>query len=574
MTLAFTNSFILRENASGINKRGGAYNIYMTAMLVLCIFVLSDAFKKMRTCTGVRQLELKFYVINFCLGTLVIISAYLVSSTFGIAILRYIGPYVMFISLSLTIWGICYHSIFDARQVFANLGRRLSTLVMLTACIHIADSFLVKFVTEPFALTISVCCGAILAMYWDRIVSQWLKLDAKQILAGPRAQIIEWAHEEADARKLMTKFEVFLRDWCQTTSVSFHTSENSVSPMVILNTSDFTKDFPLLRQTGYITPETLTRRRPDSEISLGKAVLSERNLAALIAVPRGSHSPSCIVTFGHKRSLRPYTYPDIQLLIEMIELMDNILAQARVAERTAQIEKMEAAAMMSRGLAHDLNNLATPVSSFLLHMENRVAAGSPEAEVLAHAKHSIKVMQDYIRESLFFARRLVPDLQTLSTSELVNSSVMVTRNRAHARNVKVAIDGLMDLSFVADRPLILRLLQNLILNGIDATPSGGQVTLTAGGADGEKIVFSVEDQGVGVPAGYVDRIFEPYFTTKVTGSDVRGLGLGLAISQKISDLHGGELKVGKTSCGGAIFTFTLPANLREAGLPAPELAPA
>jgi len=122
--------------------------------------------------------------------------------------------------------------------------------------------------------------------------------------------------------------------------------------------------------------------------------------------------------------------------------------------------------------------------------------------------------------------------------------------------------------------LILRLLQNLILNGIDATPSGGQVTLAAGGADDDKIVFSVVDQGTGVPAGHMDRIFEPYFTTKVTGSDVRGLGLGLAISQKISALHGGELKVGKASCGGAIFTFTLPANLKTAGLPAPELAPA
>jgi len=97
--------------------------------------------------------------------------------------------------------------------------------------------------------------------------------------------------------------------------------------------------------------------------------------------------------------------------------------------------------------------------------------------------------------------------------------------------------------------------------------------LTAGGVEGNRIVFSVVDQGGGVPAENMDRIFEPYFTTKVTGSDVRGLGLGLAISLKISALHGGELKVGKASSGGAAFTFILPANLKKAVLPSPEFAP-
>ncbi len=289
-------------------------------------------------------------------------------------------------------------------------------------------------------------------------------------------------------------------------------------------------------------------------------VLAERNLSALIAVPRGSHSPSCVVTFGHKHSLRPYTYPDIQLLIELIELMDNILSQAQVATRTSQIEKMESAAMMSRGLAHDLNNLATPVSSFLLHMESRVIAASPEAEVLAHAKHSIKVMQDYIRESLFFSRRHVLQYAPAISTEILSTVAKLTRERATMQGVTVRILGSEPLSFSADLTLILRLLQNLVVNGIEATPGGGQVTLSASKAERDRITFSVADQGRGVPADLMERIFEPYFTTKDTGSDIRGLGLGLAISLKISGLHGGELGIGRASCGGAVFTFTLPAN--------------
>jgi signal transduction histidine kinase len=240
--------------------------------------------------------------------------------------------------------------------------------------------------------------------------------------------------------------------------------------------------------------------------------------------------------------------------------MDNVLSQAQVATRTAQLEKMEAAAMMSRGLAHDLNNLATPVSSFLLHMESRVTAGSPEAEVLDHAKHSIKVMQDYIRESLFFARKHVLLYEPVDSGEILSTVAKLTKERAALHGVTVVSLDNEPRLFTADRTLILRLLQNLVFNGIDATPRGGQVTLSASRADGGRIAFSVADQGHGVPPELMDRIFEPYFTTKDTGSDIRGLGLGLAISLKISGLHGGDLAVGKAPSGGAVFTFTLPVN--------------
>ena len=347
-TLAFSESFIPSHSKIGDHLRGVGYTIYTVSFSALCILITYGAAKEMRNCRGVRRLEIKFFVINSCLGTLVTLATFFVGTALTIPLLRYAGPFVVVVYFGLPIWAICYYRIFDARQVFATLCRHLSTLAVLTGCIHVADSLLEDAVLEPFDLTISACCGGLLAAYWDRKICHWLNLDAKQLLAGPRAQIIEWAREEADARKLMVRFEVFLRDWCQAEFVNFHTSESRESPSLILKTTDYANAFPLLRETGYITAETLARRRPGRENQLSKMVLTERNLSALIAVPRGSHSPSCVVAFGHKQSLRPYTYPDIQRLIELIELMDNILSQAQVAARTRQIEKMESAAMMSR----------------------------------------------------------------------------------------------------------------------------------------------------------------------------------------------------------------------------------
>jgi len=213
---------------------------------------------------------------------------------------------------------------------------------------------------------------------------------------------------------------------------------------------------------------------------------------------------------------------------------------------------------MSRGLAHDLNNLATPVSTFLMHMEDRVKPGGTEAEVLADAKHSIRVMQDYIRESLFFARGLEPDFQKVSAGELLASTIKLTNSRAQSRGVALTAGSVTDASFTADRALVQRLLQNLILNGIDATPRGGKVTVSAEIPAQDRVVLSVADEGPGVPAELRDRIFEPYFTTKDTGDEIRGLGLGLAICLKISGLHGGEIDVGRAASGGAVFKVSLP----------------
>jgi signal transduction histidine kinase len=96
---------------------------------------------------------------------------------------------------------------------------------------------------------------------------------------------------------------------------------------------------------------------------------------------------------------------------------------------------------------------------------------------------------------------------------------------------------------------------NLVGNAVDAMPSGGTLTVSAGArADGRYSVV-VEDTGVGIPAGERERIFEPYFTTKASG-----LGLGLVLTKKIVDAHGGEIFVDSTPGKGTRLEVALPVG--------------
>jgi signal transduction histidine kinase len=105
----------------------------------------------------------------------------------------------------------------------------------------------------------------------------------------------------------------------------------------------------------------------------------------------------------------------------------------------------------------------------------------------------------------------------------------------------------------ADPALLRQALLNLALNGCQAMPAGGRLTMSAKAEKDRRIALAVEDTGVGIPAHELDRIFDLYFTTKPEGS-----GIGLSIVYRIAQLHGGEIEVQSTEGRGTSFRLMLP----------------
>ncbi len=389
---------------------------------------------------------------------------------------------------------------------------------------------------------------------------KWWGLDRSFRLLEPRRKIIKWARELPEEDKLTAAFEDLLREWCQTNSVILISAQNDALQSRLLSLPLNYLALAPLSKDGWITPEALQRSKSSKGTNECAEFMHQYKLGAMLAVPKGGPSPSLVIALGQKESLRPYTFPDIQILLELTELMDNILAHTRAAARATQIQKMDTAVMISRGLAHDLGNLATPVSSFLVHMENRVVDGTPEALVLADAKHSIGVMQNYIQESLFFTRTLALKVEAIAARQLLLSVSRLCRDRARKLGVDIVVESGNGFVFRADPALSQRLLQNLVFNALDASPRGSKIELRASPAGDGRTVLKVCDQGTGIAPEIFDRIFEPYFTTKHSGRTPRGLGLGLAICRKIVDLHGGGIWVESRVNHGTEFTVILPTE--------------
>lgn len=256
-----------------------------------------------------------------------------------------------------------------------------------------------------------------------------------------------------------------------------------------------------------------------------------------------------------------FTASDIGLLIALVKNMSLIVNQIRLKTQIQQRQELDLLGKMSRGMAHDLNNLLTPVWTLLqLSSED----GEPfDEELLPVAQRNIKTMRAYIREALFFSENLRLDLQLGRLDLVIQQAAEVGRaSRDKPVEVIPVIPG--EVLAEMDEVLMQRLIANLISNAIDASPPGAQIHVhlerpgRSNGVDWLRV--RVVDQGEGISKENLGRILKPYFTTKNRGDETRGFGLGLAISRKIVNLHGGHLSITSVLKKGTTVQVDIPSR--------------
>lgn len=276
------------------------------------------------------------------------------------------------------------------------------------------------------------------------------------------------------------------------------------------------------------------------------------------------NEPFGLLIVGGKANGDPFTSTDIALLVALVKNMSLMVNQLRLKNQILQAQELDLLGKMSRGMAHDLNNLLTPVWTLLqLSIEN----GNTEPlddELLPVALRNVKTMRAYIKEALFFSENLRPDIQLGRLDLVVQQSAEVARN-SRKKEVEIIAETPGEVLVEMDEVLLQRLIANLISNAIDASPSGSQIRvqiehLSKSDANREWWRVLVIDQGEGISKENLGRILTPYFTTKNRGDENRGFGLGLAICRKIVNLHGGHLNISSQSRKGTTVQIDLPSR--------------
>jgi len=232
---------------------------------------------------------------------------------------------------------------------------------------------------------------------------------------------------------------------------------------------------------------------------------------------------------------------------------ERILA---IEEQLRQSEKLSTVGEMAAVLAHEIRNPLGSIRGTAEILRDDYQPGDPKYEFIdiqiKETERLNRVVEDFLR----MARPQPPEIKQCSIREELETIVTLVTNDARKRKVELVLEpSETDAIVMADGEKLRQSFLNIIVNALQATPAGGNVTMTLSENAGENCKITFRDNGEGIKPETLARIFEPFYTTKADGT-----GLGLAITKKIIEGHGGTLKVESTAGQGTTVTVKLPTQ--------------
>jgi signal transduction histidine kinase len=255
---------------------------------------------------------------------------------------------------------------------------------------------------------------------------------------------------------------------------------------------------------------------------------------------------------------------EIAVAIENARLYENLQQQMAMLEQ-AQFQLMHSAKLATIGemaafIAHEINNPLTSVLGYASLILSETAPDDPKRTDLEVIEKEALRARSIVRDLLGYARQTDSAMEQTHINEAIESVLPLIRRRAESQSVN--IDAKLDPHvprIMGDVNQLKQVFINILNNAIDAMPAGGHVDIATrevmGNGAGPQVEISFQDSGVGIPTDKIGRIFDPFFTTKEDG---KGTGLGLPISKRIVERHGGSIAVSSTPGTGTRFTICLP----------------
>lgn len=239
----------------------------------------------------------------------------------------------------------------------------------------------------------------------------------------------------------------------------------------------------------------------------------------------------------------------------------DVTEKRKMEAQFHQSQKMEAIGTLAGGIAHDFNNILTVMLGNAEMASHVLPEASPATPYIRQVHLAGIRARDLVRQILAFTRQTDHDLKTVALQDIVKEAATFLRS-----SIPTTIDIRLDIQpdcppILADPTQIHQILMNLCTNAYHAMrESGGTLSITLhrannGGADGDVVRLEISDTGTGIRPEVLDRIFDPYYTTKAKGE---GTGMGLAVVQGIVKSHGGGIVVESRVGSGSTFRVDFP----------------
>jgi nitrogen-specific signal transduction histidine kinase/ActR/RegA family two-component response regulator len=252
------------------------------------------------------------------------------------------------------------------------------------------------------------------------------------------------------------------------------------------------------------------------------------------------------------------------IVIGTVIVFRDVTEHERLEQELVRATRLESVGVLAGGIAHDFNNILTVVLGNLALAALDLETSTEAARALREAEKATLRARDLTQQLLTFAKGGEPVRAAVQLDSVVREITTFTLHGSKVKPLFVVPEDLWPAD--ADKGQIGRVVQNLVINAVQAMPEGGTVTITLTNEQvdgltrlalppGDYVQIAIADTGIGIKAEHLSRIFDPYFTTKQMGS-----GLGLAAVYSIVSKHRGAIDVESQIGSGATFRIWLPAS--------------
>jgi len=242
---------------------------------------------------------------------------------------------------------------------------------------------------------------------------------------------------------------------------------------------------------------------------------------------------------------------------QMEEKIQKTTADLRKTEaQLIRSEKLAALGQLAAGIAHEIRNPLTSINILIHSLTKNFPCEDSHREDLNVIEEEIDRINEILDRFLRFAKPAPPLLERTEVAPIFEETLQLIRPRMEKQRVHVQKE-FQDLPMILmDREQMKQVALNLLLNAVQAMPKGGTLMLRGRNSkDGQWITISIQDSGVGIPNEHMNKLFNPFFSTKEGG-----IGLGLSIAHRIIDQHHGKIEVQSDPGKGTLFTIWLPVH--------------
>lgn len=267
-----------------------------------------------------------------------------------------------------------------------------------------------------------------------------------------------------------------------------------------------------------------------------------------------------------------YSHMDADSNQKYIFVFSEITQTKRIQAEIIRMDRMASLGVLSSGIAHEIRNPLAGIKAMVQTLEEEMEEGSSHLEYVDRILRQVNRLDDLLKAFFSYARPQRPEPQAEQIKDIIHEVLPLFRRKMQDKKIQIKEKYAEDLCFVfVDSNQIQQVIFNLFLNAIDAMPEGGNIKIEATNSpdstpvidrrnrmpsllSNNMIEIKISDNGKGMPQDVLDKVFNPFFTTKSNGT-----GLGLSIVYQIIKEHGGQIEVESSTDQGTMFRILLPA---------------